>query len=71
MNQIDKARIREKDRSWFCRNMWNFMEDKEIDHDWSNGAICKVLTHDEHVHIAKQRKEWWSSRKYIDNLKYI
>jgi len=50
--------IRDKDKHWFDDNLGkDFMRGKEIDHDWDNGALCRVLSREEHLKIERGRKE--------------
>jgi len=53
----EKRQIRISDNSWFL--YWcgeEFREKYEIDHDWQNGAYCRLLTHKEHIEMHKRRK---------------
>lgn len=59
----EKQQIRTADKSWFSHNLWNFMENKHIHHEWDNGAFCFVLSKEEH--LERTREEIRRKYKYI------
>ena len=57
ITQKEKYIVRRTDRIWFKH--WlseEYMSGKEIDHDWRMGALCRVLSHEEHLKIERGRK---------------
>lgn len=59
MNRKEKHRIRQNDRAFFIRKTsLVYMEDKDVDHDWDNGCVCRLVTHKENVRLGLARGEW-------------
>ena len=60
----ERHRIRQNDRAFFIRcTSLVYMGDKEVDHDWENRAICRVVDKEEHVKLGRERGEWHSRSK--------
>lgn len=55
----EKRYIRQMDKAFFTRACGiQYMENKEIDHDWENGCTCRVVSHSEHVKLGVARGEF-------------
>lgn len=54
----EKRYIRHMDKGFFTSACGlQFMGGKEIDHDWRNGCICRVVSLSEHVKLGVARGE--------------
>lgn len=65
----EKRYIRQMDKSFFTRACGiQYLENKEIDHDWKNGCICRVVSHSEHVKLGRLRGEFENRLRVERNL---
>ena len=54
-----KSRIRDNDRRWFKKHCTPIFNKYEIHHDWENGGMCYLVTHEEHKKIHKEGGKKW------------
>lgn len=59
-----KNRIRQRDRSFFIRTIsFQYVGGKEVDHDWSNGCVCRLISKKANLEMMNIRKEHRNGRK--------